>query len=174
MKDIYKKAYMDMAIRFGETSMARRLKVGALIVNDEGIISEGCNGMPPHWPTEVCEDKVYAKDEQPWFFDGELDVTANNLYSLYPSQYPLIDKRGIYKLVTKPECRHAEIAALEKLWNKPNIAKGASIFISHSPCVNCCIKLFIAGIEKVYYRTLYRDTKGLDYLKENGVEVGQI
>jgi len=47
MKDIYKEAFMDMAVRFGQTSYAERLKVGCLLVKNGSIISEGVNGQPP-------------------------------------------------------------------------------------------------------------------------------
>lgn len=55
MKLKYKLAYLDMACRFGLTSEATRRKVGALLVKNGGIISEGCNGQPSGWHTEVCE-----------------------------------------------------------------------------------------------------------------------
>ena len=57
MKEIYKLALMDMACRFGETSFATRLKVGSLIYKNGSVISLGCNGQPPGWETEVCEDE---------------------------------------------------------------------------------------------------------------------
>lgn len=56
MKPKYKLALMDMAERFGQTSEAKRLKVGSLIYKNDSIISLGVNGQPPKWPTEVCED----------------------------------------------------------------------------------------------------------------------
>ncbi len=56
MKDKYIKAYMKMAKCFSETSNAKRKKVGALIVKNDTIISQGVNGQPPGWHTEVCED----------------------------------------------------------------------------------------------------------------------
>jgi dCMP deaminase len=56
MKEKYKLAYMDMAERFGQTSEATRLKVGAIIVDENGVISEGCNGTPSGWYSNVCED----------------------------------------------------------------------------------------------------------------------
>jgi len=55
MKRKYVEAFMDMAERFGQTSEAKRLKVGAMIVDGGHIIAQGCNGQPPGWPTEVCE-----------------------------------------------------------------------------------------------------------------------
>jgi len=164
MKDIYKDAFMDMAIRFGQTSYAERLKVGCLLVKNGSIISEGVNGQPPKWPTEVCEDKVYMDCDYPMWNSVE-DVNK---------EFPLCDEMGMYKLVTSPTVRHSEEAALEKLWNKPDTAEGAEMFISHSPCPKCCIKILTAGIKAVYYREEFRDTSGLDRLKANGVIVEQI
>lgn len=55
MKRKYIDAYMQIAEVFAGTSEANRLKVGALIVKDGGIISEGCNGTPRGWIDNVCE-----------------------------------------------------------------------------------------------------------------------
>ena len=55
MKQKYIEAFMDMAERFGQTSEAQRLKVGALLVKDNRVISLGVNGQPSGWGTEVCE-----------------------------------------------------------------------------------------------------------------------
>jgi dCMP deaminase len=56
MKQKYKTAYLDMAERFGQTSEATRLKVGALIIRDDTIIAQGVNGTPRGWLTNLCED----------------------------------------------------------------------------------------------------------------------
>ena len=56
MKTKYLLAYMEMAVCFGKTSDANKAQVGCLLVKDGGVISEGVNGQPPKWPTEVCED----------------------------------------------------------------------------------------------------------------------
>jgi dCMP deaminase len=48
-------AYMDTAERFAQLSTATRLKVGAIIVKDNRIISIGYNGMPAGW-SNICED----------------------------------------------------------------------------------------------------------------------
>jgi dCMP deaminase len=146
MKNKYKLALMDMAERFGQTSEAVRLRVGALLVKNDSIISLGVNGQPPKWPTEVCEEWV------------------PNPNGITKDMVP----------VTLPTVRHAEVACLEKLWNSTETAKGAEMFISHSPCKNCSIKLLTAGISKVYYRHSYRDNSGIEYLLNNGVEVEQI
>jgi dCMP deaminase len=57
VKHKYKIAMLDMAERFGHTSYAKRLQVGALLFKNDSIISLGTNGQPPGWPSEVCEDE---------------------------------------------------------------------------------------------------------------------
>ncbi len=50
---------MKMAETFAECSTARRLKVGAVIVKDDRIISIGYNGMPSGWDNNCeTEEKV--------------------------------------------------------------------------------------------------------------------
>lgn len=176
MKPEYKLMYMEMAEACARASKAIRKKVGCVLVNDKGLISEGLNGMPPDWPTEVCEDKIYANSlEGHWYlFDGSQEVNEETFYVLYEHYYPLSDEFGHYRLVTKPECRHAEVAALEKLWVKPNSSEGAKCFVTLSPCLACAIKLKTAKISEVYYKEQYRDSKGIDYLKSHGIVVEQI
>ena len=135
MKEKYKYAFMDMAERFGKTSEAERLQVGCLIHNGHHIISEGCNGQPPGWHTESCEDS-----------DGR----------------------------TEPTVRHAELAALEKLWTSPETAEGAYVFVSHAPCLGCAIKLATAKVAEVYYRYDYRCDKGVEHLRSKNIVVKQL
>ena len=54
MKEKYKQAFMDMTEVFSKTSEARRLKVGATIVQDGRIISLAINGTPTWWETNEC------------------------------------------------------------------------------------------------------------------------
>ena len=60
MKQKWIDAFMDTAERFAQLSSAKRLKVGAVVVQDNRIISIGYNGMPSGW-TNVCEEKVWDK-----------------------------------------------------------------------------------------------------------------
>ena len=48
---------MDIASRTAELSHAQRLKVGAIIVKDDTVISYGYNGMPAGWDNN-CEDII--------------------------------------------------------------------------------------------------------------------
>ena len=62
MKEKWIDAYMDTAERFAKLSSAERLKVGAVVVKDNRIISIGYNGMPAGWDNN-CEEEGKTKDE---------------------------------------------------------------------------------------------------------------
>ena len=54
MKPKHIKAYMKCALAFAECSNATRLKVGAVIVRDNNILSVGYNALPAHI-NDPCE-----------------------------------------------------------------------------------------------------------------------
>ena len=54
MKPKFQQLYMDWAHRAADLSYARRLKVGAVVVKDDTVISYGYNGMPAGWDNN-CE-----------------------------------------------------------------------------------------------------------------------
>jgi dCMP deaminase len=138
MKQKWIDAFMDTAERFAQLSSATRLKVGAVVVKDNRIISIGYNGMPSGWTNE-CEHWVDAKD-------------------------PLSDADKILK--TKDEVIHAEANAVAKLARDGESGRDSDMFCTHAPCVQCAKIIYGAGIKKVYYRNSYRDTAGLDFLEK--------
>jgi|SRR5690554_5854480 len=135
MKARYLEAFMDMTLRFAQTSEAKRLKVAACLIKNGNPICFGTNGTPPGWPSNVCEDE-----------DGN----------------------------TLPEVLHAEVQCLNKLRKISETSIGATLLVTHSPCIRCCREIVDAGIVKVFYRYEYRTTEGLEYLKANGVDVEQL
>jgi dCMP deaminase len=52
----YDRAYLRMALEWGKLSHCKRKQVGALIVKDRMIISDGFNGTPSGFDN-CCEDK---------------------------------------------------------------------------------------------------------------------
>jgi dCMP deaminase len=75
------------------------------------------------------------------------------------------------KLVTKPEVLHAESNAMAKVMRSTISAKGATMYITHAPCIDCSKIMYQAGITKVVYEHDYRDTSGVDFLRKCGVEI---
>lgn len=158
MKDKYKKAYMKTAEVFAELSHARRLKVGAVVVKDNRVISIGYNGMPAGWDND-CETRVYATE---WNIDN-----AEWEYREEDSGHP-------YNLKTRPEVLHAEANAVTKLAKSTESGDGAVLFITHSPCLECAKLIFQSGIRSVFYRDSYRSSEGVSFLERSGVEVEQL
>ena len=63
MKHEMMMAHLDVAQRYSQLSKAQRLKVGAVVVKDDRIISIGYNGTPPGWDNN-CEDIKVNNDGQ--------------------------------------------------------------------------------------------------------------
>ena len=130
MKDKFISFYFDIAERVSELSYANRLKVGAVIVKDDRILSYGYNGTPAG-------------------FDNSCETELNG------------------DLVTKPEVIHAEQNAILKIARHGDSSSGATLFITHAPCVDCAKLILQSGISRVYYRQDYRSTAGIDLLRKS-------
>ena len=136
IKERYKKVYYNIAQEISSLSYANRLKVGAIIVKENRIISIGFNGTPPGWNNE-CEQE-----------SGEV-------------------------IVTKPEVIHAEMNALHKLASSHESGNNASMFCTHTPCMDCAKGVVMSGIKNFYFIDKYRSDDGLSFLLKNGINVEQ-
>ena len=125
----YDTAYLEMANIWGQLSYCKRKKVGALIVKDRMIISDGYNGTPSGFEN-VCEDEDY-----------------------YTKWYVL----------------HAEANAILKVAASTQSCKGATLYITLSPCRECSKLIHQSGITRVVYSKTYKDIGGLEFLKKAGV-----
>lgn len=72
---------------------------------------------------------------------------------------------------TKPEVIHAEANCIAKLAGSNESGRGAEMYITHSPCIECAKQIYSSGISKVYYKNEYRSTQGIEFLQKCGVEV---
>ncbi|NQX82611.1 MAG: dCMP deaminase family protein [Flavobacteriaceae bacterium] len=126
----YHIAYMKMAIEWSNLSHCHRKKVGALIVKDGMIISDGYNGCPSGIDNK-CEDE---QDNTYWYV------------------------------------LHAEANAILKVASSTQSCKGSILYITLSPCKECCKLIHQAGITTVVYKDKYRESSGLDFLKDAKVK----
>lgn len=76
--------------------------------------------------------------------------------------------------VTNREVQHAELNAIGKASKAGISTEGATLYITHSPCMNCSLIISVSGIKAVYYRDVYRDDYGIQFLKDNGIHVEQV
>jgi dCMP deaminase len=67
-------------------------------------------------------------------------------------------------------CIHAEINALNKLTDF-NDKSDLILLCTLSPCLNCSKEILNYPIKRVIYLNSYRDTYGIKFLRENGIEV---
>ena len=81
------------------------------------------------------------------------------------------DDWGNTILKSKPEVLHAESNAIAKLAKSPESGAGATMFVTHQPCIDCAKLIYQSGITTVYYKNEYRSTQGLDFLNKSDVEV---
>lgn len=146
MKSKFIQAHMKVAETYAELSSARRLHVGAIIVKDDRIISIGYNGMPAGWDNN-CEDEITPTLP---YLQGDGPV-----------------------LKTKPEVLHAETNAIAKLAKSTESGDGATLFVTHAPCLDCAKLVYQSGINSVFYRNSYRNNDGIDFLEKCGVKIEQ-
>jgi dCMP deaminase len=130
----YDTAYLKMAKSWAKLSHCHRKQVGALIVKDDMIISDGYNGTPSGFDN-CCEN----------------DNGETHWYVL-----------------------HAEANAILKVAKSTNNAKGATLYLTLSPCKECSKLILQAGIIRVVYIDLYKDDAGVRFLESAGIEVKQI
>lgn len=127
----YDKAYLRMALEWGKLSYCERKQVGAIVVRDRMIISDGYNGTPIGFEN-FCEDE-----------EG------------YTKWYVL----------------HAEANAISKVAASTQSCKGATLYITLSPCRECSKLIHQSGIKRVVYQKAYKDDSGLNFLAKAGVEL---
>jgi dCMP deaminase len=122
--------YLKMARIWAENSYCVRRKVGALLVRERMIISDGFNGTPTGFEN-ICEDE-----------DGR----------------------------TKAYVLHAEANAITKVAQSNNSSKGATLYTTASPCLECAKLIIQAGIIRVVYGEEYRINDGLELLNRAGIK----
>lgn len=127
-------AYLKMALEWAKLSYCKRKQVGALIVKDRMIISDGYNGTPSGFENQ-CEDE---NGKTHWYV------------------------------------LHAEANAILKLAASTQSAKGATLYITLSPCKECSKLILQAGISRLVYIDEYSDNEGISFLKGHNIEIVKI
>ena len=82
---------------------------------------------------------------------------------------------GSRQVKTRPEVLHAEANAITKLAQSSESGKGATLFCTHLPCIECAKLIYQTGITAVYYRVEYEAAKGTgkEFLTKSGIRVTQ-
>jgi len=130
----YDRAYLRMAHEWSMLSHCKRKQVGALIVKNGMIISDGYNGAPTGIDNN-CED----------------ESGATHWYIL-----------------------HAEANAISKVARSNNNAEDSTLYLTMSPCKECCKLILQVGIKRVVFSSLYADESGMSLLQNAGIQLDHI
>jgi len=72
---------------------------------------------------------------------------------------------------TKWYVLHAEANAILKVASSTQSCKGATLYITLSPCKECSKLIHQSGIVRVVYNEAYKDDSGLRFLEKAGIEL---
>lgn len=128
----------------GRATCLRR-QVGAVIIRDRRILTTGYNGVPSG--IVHCEVTGCLREQ--------LNVPSGERHELC---------RGL----------HAEQNAIIQAAYSGVSIKGASIYITHFPCVVCAKMIINAGISEVIYGKYYPDTLSEQLLAAAGMRIRQL
>lgn len=75
--------------------------------------------------------------------------------------------------VTLPTTIHAETNAILKAAKEGVSVLDSTMYVTLSPCQSCAAMLAQSGVKRIVYRDVYRDTEGVDILKQHAIIIEQ-
>lgn len=137
-------AYMQMAEIWALRSYATRNKVGALLVKDKQIISDGYNGMPPGMDNSLVE-----------LPDGNGGLITNPLV--------IHAEMNVFRKLLRGSPAGSNPAT-----------HGATMYVTLCPCIYCTGEIIANKVAEVVYRNTYRIPDGIQVLQDAGIIVRQL
>jgi len=135
--------FMEIAKQVATRSNCIKRKIGCVIVKDRRIISTGYNGTPRG--VKNCNENGCPRCNA-WGEPG--------------------------KALSECFCSHAEENAIVQAAYHGISTKGASLYVTFSPCLTCAKMIINAGIREVYYNANYPLTENAKaLLKEAGIKL---
>lgn len=135
--------FMEMARLTAKRSTCLRRNVGAVIVKDKHIIATGYNGAPRG--IAHCEEIGGCMRQKLGIPSGERHELCRAL--------------------------HAEQNAIIQAATLGQSIEGATIYITHQPCVICAKMIINAGIKRIVVREGYPDELSVEILEEAGLKI---
>lgn len=129
--------YLRMSMIWSENSYCRRRKVGALIVRDNMIISDGYNGTPSGFPN-ICEENNVTF---PYVLHAEANAitkvarssNSSDGATLYVTASPCME---CSKLIIQAGIRRVVFSDLYRIQDGLDLLRKAGIEIVHMPIEN--------------------------------------
>lgn len=135
--------FMNMAELAAKRSSCIRRQVGAVLVRDNQVLSTGYNGAPKGLEN-CCDTGVCLREK--------LGIPSGERHEL---------------------CRavHAENNAITQCAVNGTSCKGATIYVTASPCTMCTKQIINAGIVRIVAKELYPDDMAKKMLEESGISL---
>jgi dCMP deaminase len=135
--------FMEMAEITAKRSTCLRRNVGAVIVQDRHVMSAGYNGAPRG--ITHCAERGGCLREK-------LGVPSGERHELCMAL-------------------HAEQNAIIQAASLGQSIEGATIYITHQPCIICAKMIINAGIKKIIVKEGYPDNLAVEILAEAGLKI---
>ena len=135
--------FMQMAELTAQRSTCLRRHVGAVIVQDKHVVATGYNGAPKG--VAHCEELGGCLREKMGIPSGERHELCRAL--------------------------HAEQNAIIQAATLAQSIEGASIYITHQPCIICAKMIINAGIKRIVVKEGYPDEMSVKMLDEAGLNI---
>ena len=135
--------FMQMAELTAQHSTCLRRHVGAVIVQDKHVVATGYNGAPKG--VAHCAEIGGCLREKMGIPSGERHELCRAL--------------------------HAEQNAIIQAATLAQSIEGASIYITHQPCIICAKMIINAGIKRIVVKEGYPDEMSVRMLDEAGLKI---
>ena len=135
--------FMEAALLAAKRSTCMRRHVGAVIVKDRRIVATGYNGAPRG--IMHCEERGGCLRQK-------LGVPSGERHELCMAL-------------------HAEQNAIIQAATSGQSIEGATIYVTHQPCVICAKMIINAGLKRIVVKEGYPDKLSVEILTEAGLEI---
>ncbi|MFV0517306.1 MAG: deoxycytidylate deaminase [Aminipila sp.] len=138
--------FMEIATLTAQRSTCLRRQVGAAIVCDKHIVATGYNGAPRG--IKHCEERGGCLRQK-------LNVPSGERHELCMAL-------------------HAEQNAIIQAATLGQSIEGATIYVTHQPCVICAKMIINSGIKRIVIKDGYPDELSTELLTEAGLKIEKI
>ena len=138
--------FMDIVETVSERATCDRGRAACVITKNKRIVSTGYVGAPVGLPH--CDEVGHLMKK---VYDEEGNESNHCIRTT-----------------------HAEANAILKVASSTQSCKGATLYITLSPCKECSKLIHQAGIVRVVYAQAYKDDSGLQFMKKAGIELKHI
>lgn len=142
MRPSWDEYFMEIVELIKTRSTCLRRQVGAVIVKDKRILATGYNGAPVG--CKHCDEIGCLREK--------LNIPSGQRHEL---------------------CRaiHAEQNAIVQAAYSGTSVNGATLYVTHQPCVLCAKLAINAGISRIVFKGEYPDELSMELLEEANIEV---